>query len=125
MCSESFISLFVFLITMNKKPVPQITSQGVSGDYSNEVGIILNTVVFYKETGKDFFNKVPPLKKYTEMFSLEHYDSVITEQNSEIIGKIDDLVDKINTMLTTKSRDAEEYLNSINHMKLLIYGKER
>jgi len=110
---------------MLKKQVPQITPDtGVSGDYSNELMMLLNVVEFYKINGKDVFDKVKPLKKYEERFSPDKYQDVITDQNRSTVKKMDDLVDKINNMLTTKNRDIKWYLDSIDQMKLLVYGEK-
>lgn len=110
---------------MEKSQVPQITpNTGVSGDYSNELMMLLNVVESYKKSGKDIFYKIKPLKKYEERYPSDKYQNIITDQNRVTVKKIDDLTDKINNMLKTKSRDLKWYLDSIYQMKDLIYGKE-
>ena len=98
-----------------KKNVPNIcNNSNVSYDYSIAFGGLTNYLERVAEDGpprtrhlalRVFLHRVIP--KYEEYFSLAEYNNVINSQNSAVVEKINDTVDKLNELRSQKISDCK------------------
>ncbi len=98
-----------------KKDVQNICQHSnVSFDYSLAFGSLTN---YLERVAADdpprtrhlalraFFHRVIP--KYEEYFNPEEYNNVINSQNNAVVGKINNIVDKLNELRSHKISDFE------------------
>lgn len=117
-----FCELTFPIFSKMKKKIPQLTTKGISGDYSNELQPIVTAMDAY-ERDYDIWKNIGFLKKYQERYPPSEYSNVITEKNKKSILKLDKIVDEINGMLLENSRDSAKYEKLIKNIVLLIYGR--
>jgi len=98
-----------------KKNIPNISqNSNVSYDYKLAFGSLTNYLERV-DTGdpprtrhlalRAFFHRVIP--RYEEYFNLEEYDSVVNNQNSAVVEKINNIVGKLNELRSQKISDFE------------------
>ncbi len=96
-----------------KKDVPNICQKSkVSYDYSFAFGSLANYLERVAEDDpprtrhlalRAFLHRVIP--KYEEYFSPEEYNDAINSQNSEVVEKINNIVEKLNELRSQKISD--------------------
>lgn len=89
--------------------VPQISPNGVSEDYINEICGLVATIEVYKEMKLDWFYKVNKIQRYEERFPPQEYANVINNRNRSLIERINSTAQEINEMLDAKSRNIPKY----------------
>lgn len=108
------------------KEVPQINEiTGISYDYRNEYVFLVG---YFSMGGIDEVKAVIKklnfvMKKYEERFSPSVYKNVINEKNTNLIRRINELVDSFNEKI--KETDAfkeEDFLKIYKELEILIKG---
>ncbi len=113
-----------------KQALTQIVAEtGLSGDYFNEFGQILQAFLSLDRTeALDWIAelaKTSPLKKYSDRFSNEVYPEFsITEKNAAAIARLDDIIDEINALLRQPKLDIDRCLTLCAEAELLVFGKK-
>jgi hypothetical protein len=117
-----------------KKDVPNICSKSnVSLDFSLAFGSLTNYLERVDAEDpprtrhlamRTFFHRVIP--RYEEFFDPEEYDNVVNNQNSAVVEKINNIVDKLNELRSQKISDFE-VLHPLKLVlgSLLLSGEEK
>lgn len=104
--------------------VPQIHSiTGVSQDYQNEFFML--DYISQADTISNYWQRLKPIKHYTERFPESQFGDVINDQNREAIRQLDEIVDRINELITSPQVPVEEVAQLRKQAYELIYGKEQ
>lgn len=95
-----------------KREIPQlILETGLSADYGNEFIILVNLKLGFLSL-EEIAEKIrkDPIKKYSERYSIEEYDNLITDQNRDRIKRLDEIVDVINSFAINQASISKEQL---------------
>lgn len=107
-----------------KKEVPSINPKtGLSQDYGNQFTVIMELLQNLGLEGMKSFLKEGPykLEKYETVY--KECKNIVTEQNRVSVQRLDELVDRMNTSLTSlDSIDEKTIRNICNEMSALVYG---
>lgn len=103
--------------------VPQIHSvTGVSQDYQNEFFML--DYILQADTISNYWQRLKPIRHYTERFPESQFDNVINDQNREAIRRLDEIVDRINELITSPQVPVEEVDSLRKQAYELIYGQK-
>jgi len=106
--------------------------QGISADYWNDwigfawfIGSVKKDgIEATKKEGKAYKYYKEGIPRYTESYSPEEYDNVITEQNKDAIKRLDELVALANQHAENDVSDITILIPIRDEVKLIIYGEE-
>jgi hypothetical protein len=107
------------------KNSPLIPETGIIADYYNEISPLVLAIVEYELSNGDMFDIFHHVRKYEERFPKEKYGNVKTRKNSEAVQGLDILVDRLNILISEKSRNMKRYKDVLQEMDYLILGRRR
>ncbi len=95
---------------------------GISMDFINEICPVYSALEIYYKWAKDSFCKVPRLKRYEERYPPAKYGDVVNDKNRESVRALDEIVDKINSFLSSGSKKLEDYVPLIQETERIVLG---
>lgn len=112
---------------VSKLMMVQVTSQGVSGDYYNELFVLLMTYRDFKEGVNGVIAEIQKtaVRRYTERFPPAKYEGVVTAFNREVVTSLDAIADELNNLATSGMLTDERYRALHREACKLLFGPQR
>jgi hypothetical protein len=110
-----------------KKPMVQVTPQGVSGDYYNELIVPLMMYRDFHEGINGVIAEIQDkaVRRYTERFPPAEFEGVVTAFNREAVTRLDAIADELNSLATSGTLSDERYRALHSEACKLLFGSQR
>jgi len=108
-------------------PMVQVTSQGVSGDYYNELLVPLMNYRDFRRGVEGAIAAIQetPVRRYTQRFPPTQYEGVVTTFNRETVTRLDSIADDLNALATSGMLTDEKYRALHCDASKLLFGPQR
>ncbi len=114
-------------VSTSKEVLGQITGTGISGDYYNE---LIVPIMHYRDWNEGVDGAIRqirerPIRLYTQRFSPDTYADVITEQNRDLVARIEEIASELNERANDGTLSDEIYRALHQEACTIVYGADR
>ena len=115
------------LVPQVKKPMEQVTPQGVSGDYVNE---LMGPLMEYRDLRAGIDGVIAQIRanavrRYTERFPPAEFEGVVTAFNREAVMRLDAIADELNSLAASGMLTDKGYRELHSEACKLLFGTRR